>query len=53
MSKAAYEVRWGKPRTRKLKGHPQREARKQRAYARGGSKPGDKPHPPYRATFRP
>lgn len=43
---AGYKVRWGNDRRRVLKGHPKREARKDRAYARGGSLPGAVPNPP-------
>lgn len=40
-----YATRWGRQRSRTLKGHPKRVARKARAYARGGSMPGTKPNP--------
>jgi hypothetical protein len=32
--KVSYQVRWGHPRMRVLKGHPKRAARRQRALAR-------------------
>lgn len=42
--KLSYKTRWGKERTRVLKGHPKRKARQERAYARGAPRPGTLPN---------
>jgi hypothetical protein len=34
-----YAVRWGHPRTRTLRRHPKRQARRERAYKRGAPRP--------------
>jgi hypothetical protein len=45
--KRSYKARYGHERTR-IATHPRRKARKERAYARGGSLPGTKPNPPHK-----
>lgn len=52
MSKISYAARWGQKRRRTVKGHPRIVARRERAYARGASLPGDQPNPSGSKTHR-